>query len=190
MKREEEKYEKLDQYDFSWNEDEVIFAKEAEYAKTIGSFFISFSALESSLNILVADVINNRSHDLGYHIIKSLSYNGKIQLARDLYFQLINLIPKEKAKERRKKEFDVIFSKLLGLGQFRNKIAHANWVTLDKKSNVRTKINQDNSGAIQFVKIKITPQIISKYTAQCEQLLVRVNHFPGKVFQNFEVPSN
>ena len=182
--KKKKKYEILDQYDFPFNEEEIIFIKEAEYSSAIGEFLIYFSNLESALNLLIIEAINDRSHHLGYQIIKSLTYSNKVKLAKDLYLPQINLIGKEKLKKKQKREFEIIFHTLLTLGEFRNKIVHANWITLDKNNNVRTKIIPNDSGMINFIKIKITPEIISKFTAKCNSFATRVSHFHDKVFQN------
>lgn len=144
--------------------------------------FISFSALESSLNMLVAEAINNRSHDLGYQVIKSLTYQNKVKLAKDLYLNQLSFVSKKQLKERYKREFDIIYKKLLELGQFRNKVAHANWVTLDKNGYVRTKIDLDDSGTIQFIKVKITPQMMQKFTNQCHIFSCRIDKFLNKFY--------
>jgi len=184
MKKEEKKYETLDQYDFPYNEEEIIFKKESEYAPAIGELLIDFSNLESALNLLVAEAINNRSHSLGYQVIKSLTYHNKTILLKSLYLPVISCIPREKLKMRHKKELDMIYRELSNLGDFRNKVVHANWVTLDKYNNVRTKITQDDTGFIQFIKIKITPNLIYEFSLRCRQLVTTLNHFHDKVFTN------
>ena len=67
----ETKYEELEQYDSRWD-DEIMEKKEKRYASHIGSFLIWFSNLEHSLDIELANLISERSHDDGYIIIKDL----------------------------------------------------------------------------------------------------------------------
>ena len=184
MYKENKKYELLDQYDFAYNEDEIIFSEEEEYALAIGKFLISFSNLEYALNSLVVESINDRSHDLGYQVIKSLTYANKVKLAKDLCLQQINLISKEKTKNKQKTNYEIIFRALSSIGEFRNKVVHANWVSLDKEHNVRTKIVLNDLGMINFVKIKITPQTILKFASKCNSYTPRVSHFHDKVFQS------
>lgn len=176
-----ENKEKLEQYDYAWDNDETIFKKEPEYSKAIGELFIAFANLESVLNILIAEGISNRSHDLGYLIIKNLTYNNKVKLAKDLYSPMISSISSKKTRDRRENEFKRIYMKLLDMGTFRNKIAHANWMTLDKRNYVRTHIGQDDFGFITFIKIKITPEMMLKYAAQCRLIASWTLGFTNKV---------
>lgn len=187
MTKNNDKTETLEQYDFPWSEDEYIFANKSEYAEAIGDFLISFSNLESALNLLVVEMVNDRSHDLGYKVIKSLGYANKINLARDLYLPTIHHIPNNKIRERRKNEFEIILKKLNQLGESRNKIAHANWVTLDKNGYVRTKIKSDETGTVQFIRIKITSSIMKKWSGQCDQNASKVYKFKEKVLSSMRI---
>lgn len=186
MKNDKEKieYESLEQYDFPLNEDHIIFKKERKYAKEIGELMIYFSHLESALNIMIAESVSDRSHDLGYLIIKSLRYSDKVRLGKDLYTSRMKMIQPDKTRFRLIKEFNLIFIGLERMGEFRNKVAHANWMSLDKKGNVRTKISKNEFGFIQFMKVKITPEIIAINANRCRQLTDRIYRFPNKVFNN------
>ena len=172
------KIEPLDQYDFPWNEDEFIFLHKEEYSGSIGEFLISFSNLESALNLMVVNLINGRGHELGYKVIKSLSYSNKIHLAKDLYLLNIELISNQKTKEKKREEFKLILEKLNDLGESRNRIAHANWVTLDKYGYVRTKISSDESGLVHFIKIKITPKLMQKWARVSDRLASQLFQIP------------
>ena len=176
----------LDQYDFAWDEDEVVFSKKLNYPTRIGEFLIAFSGLESALNLFVSEIINNRSHELGYQIIKTLSYNAKINLANELCSRNINFIKNKKLKDRREKGLYEIVSKLLELGAFRNKVVHCNWVTLDKKGFVRTKVINDKSNGVEFIKTKMTPKMLSIYSNQCNVFATRIYHFSDKVQENLK----
>jgi len=173
--------ENLDQYDFTWNQDEVIFQEKLSYSKLIGEFLISFSDLESSLNLLIAEQLNGRSHEPGYQILKYLGYYNKVNLSKDLYDGKINFINNSKLKTKIQKEFSLIIFKCYELGTFRNKIAHANWMTLDKKFFVRTKILNNPSVGIEFIKSKIDKGILLKYTGQCYNFARRIDHFLDKI---------
>lgn len=181
------KEEKLDQYDFPWDKDEVIFAKEEEYAKEIGGFLIAFSNLESAVNVLIADGISDRSHDLGYKIVKHLKYRNKIELAKELYIPVINSIPVEKIRKKSAQEFERIFTKLVDLGEFRNKVAHANWMSLNKSGYVRTTITSAKDGSIKFKKVIITPKNLSCLGTECYSIATHVYHLSERLFKRLLV---
>lgn len=173
--------ENLEQYDFAWNTSERIFSEKLNYPERIGEFLISFSNLESSLNILIAEIINDSSHELGYQIIKTLTYNNKVQLSKDLYLRKINSINNEILRKKSKNEFERIILYLIELGSFRNKVAHANWLTLDNDGYVRVKIEQDSGGGVEFLKVKITPRVLSDFSMKCDRLANKVYSFPDKI---------
>ena len=80
----------LGQYDCSDDtevigEFETIENQHAKYANSIGSFIISFSQLEDTVDNDLATAINERAHEPGYRIIKFLSFRDKINLLKDDY---------------------------------------------------------------------------------------------------------
>lgn len=173
--------ELLEQYDYALDEDETIFKNINSYSCSIGEFIISFSILESSLNLLISDAINNRGHELGYIIIKNLRFIDKINLTKDLYTKYANFVSNNKLKIKTEKELKLIITKLNEINSFRNKVAHCNWGTLNKSYHVRTKIISDNTGQIEFVKFKLTTELITKYTSWCEQMRRNIDNFSNKV---------
>jgi hypothetical protein len=167
------KYEELEQYDSCWK-NEVIIKKEKKYASCIGSFLIWFSHLEQSLDIELANLINNRSHEQGYIIIKDLEMFKKIELFYNLIFPVINFSETKKVKKI--KELDLVRKQLENLTILRNKVAHAKWNTLENDGYVRvdTKTNKD-SGLIKFRKFNITPAIMRKGINDIEVLSERLS---------------
>jgi hypothetical protein len=151
------KYENLDQYDYS--DEDLMIKKEKKYASLIGSFLIWFSNLEHNLNIGLADLISERSHEDGYVIIKDMGMFQKIELFYNLAFPRVNFAEKRKAQKL--KQLPLIRRQLEELNTFRNKVAHAKWNTLDKEGYVRVEMITDKeNGFIKFKKFKISPEII------------------------------
>ncbi len=175
------KYEEMEQYDTSWD-DEVMAKKEERYSSLIGSFLIWFSNLEHSLDIELANIINERAHDEGYIIIKDLEMFEKIELFYNLAFPRINF--SDKKKTQKLKQLNKIRKELEDLSIIRNKIAHAKWNTLDKDGYVRvdTKTNKEN-GLIKFRKFKITPIIMKQGVRQIEGLTERLSIFRENIFR-------
>jgi hypothetical protein len=177
----EVKYEELEQYDSRWD-DEVIAKKEEQYASCIGSFLIWFSNLEHSLDIELANLILECSHDKGYLIIKDLEMFEKIELFYNLAFPQVNLA--EKKKVLKLKQLNTIRKQLEDIIVLRNKIAHAKWNTLDEDGFVRvdTKTNKEN-GFIKFRKFKITPTIMRQGMRDIENLAEKLSTFTDNIWQ-------
>ncbi len=175
----EVKYDDLEQYDTCWN-DEVIFKKQEKYAFCIGMFLIAFSHLEHSLEIALANLINDRSHDEGYIIIKDLEMFEKIELYYNLAFPRVDSLPKRRVLKL--KRLDIMRKKIEKISILRNKIAHAKWNTLDKDGFVRvdTKTNKEN-GFIKFKKFKITPVLINTGIRDIEILSEQISNFTDNI---------
>ena len=181
----------LGQYDCSDDdgvagEFETIENQHAKYASAIGSFIISFSQLEDTVDNDLATAINERAHEPGYRVIKFLSFRDKINLLRDDYSAHIKYLELASTKTRLLAELKIIYDKLCELSEFRNKVAHANWQSLDLSGFVRTKIveNKDDVG-IQFEKVKMTPGVLIKFRKQNESLSNRLSLFRDKVWNAF-----
>lgn len=162
---------------------ETIEDQHAKYATAIGSFVISFAELEHSLDDELATAINERTHEPGYRIIKYLSFRDKINLLNDHYSAYIKFFELKLTRVRLQNELKVIHNKLCELSEFRNKVAHADWVSLDTLGFVRTKIveNRDDVG-MQLEKVKMTPSVLVKFRKQNESLSSRLALFREKVW--------
>lgn len=172
--------EVLEQYDYY--SDEQIFSKQNNYARAIGTYIIAFSRLEASLDSLVASSIEDRSDDPGYRVIRYLKFRDKINFASDQYklrihFKKTNEGTSNKLADKLTAQLAIITSKLEELSEFRNKIAHANWMTLDPNGYVRTKIILNDEHFISFKTIKLSPSVILKFTRQCSSLAGKIDSF-------------
>lgn len=183
----------LGQYDCSdevevVGEFETIENQHSKYANSIGSFIISFSELEDTVNNDLATAINEGAHDPGYRIIKYLNFRNKINLLNDDYSMSIKFLESKSTKKRLLFELKTIYNKLSELNEFRNKVAHANWQSLDLSGFVRTKIveskdENDNAG-IQFEKVKMTPGVLIKFRKQNESMSNKLGLFREKVWNS------
>lgn len=175
------KYEELEQYD-GCLDDEVMEKKEEKYSSCIGSFLIWFSNLEHILDIQIANLINERSHDDGYIIIKDLEMFEKIELYYNLAFPRVNF--SDKRKDTKIKKLGTIRKQLEDLSILRNKIAHAKWNTLDRDGFVRvdTRTSKEN-GLIKFRKFKITPTIMRQGIKDIENLSEKLSTFTDDIWQ-------
>lgn len=155
----------------SIGEFETLEEREPEFAKSVGMLIFSFSNLENATDNDLATSINERGHEPGYRIIKYLNFRTKINLWKDDYYSLVKLsCPKNKQITLIKK-IDEVHAKLVELSEFRNKVAHANWQSLDVNGFVRTKITEDRDlGCISFEKVRMTPGILIKFIRQNNSL--------------------
>lgn len=167
-----EENEALEQYDYSTND--YLYKVEDKYAPLIGLFLIRFSELEHTLNIAIAEIINDRTHEPGFVVIENLTTNNKIQLFYKFYLQLVSALGKKKHVDRLRQ----LRSQLEEINTFRNKIAHANWQTLNKQGMVRTKIVVDNQqGYVLFRRVEILPKAIRRQIKTIEKLILAFDDF-------------
>lgn len=171
-------YDELEQYDYSDGEflDKVI----GKYSPLLGLFLITFSRLESELNTVIADYINERGHETGFVIIEKITTSNKIDLFYKLYLRFTlykNPIYKVKLKK--------IKNQLDELNTFRNALVHANWESLNKNGYVRTKIVvDDQEGGVKFRKIEVLPKTIRNKIKEAEKLIDTLFKFQEDAFQN------
>ncbi len=145
--------EKMEQYDYAINDDYVVEEIESMFSALIGSLIINFNSLENELNISIANIIDNRSHELGYQVIEGLVMQNKINLFYKLYLGLISALDL-----KRKPELLELRKTLTELNIFRNLVVHGNWALYDKKGFIRSKFMTDTAGNgdIHFKLTKIT----------------------------------
>jgi len=149
MTTQSEQLEQMDYFeeDFIEEVDDVFFT-------TIGRFLVEFSGLESTLNIAIADLLHDDYHGIGYTVIENLNLLSKIQLYDKLCRQRISYARNRNRLKERLKKIILYFD---DVRVFRNKIAHANWRTLSKDYNVRTKISTNkDSGDVEFKNERMT----------------------------------
>lgn len=177
------KYEELEQYDFNTWAEEFTTKKEAYYASHIGTFLIWFSNLEHSLEVELANLINQNSHDQGYIVIKDLDMSEKVELFYNLLFTIIHFSMKKKKQSMN--QLISIRKKLEDFSTLRNRIAHAKWNTLDKYGYVRVDAKtKKEDGLIKFKKLKITPVIMRQSVKKMAILADKLPEFIEKVIIN------
>lgn len=170
MKSEEN--EILEQYDLST--DEYLYKVEDKYAPLVGVFLFRFSELEHTLNLEIAELISDRTHEPGYVVIENLTMTNKIQLFYKFVLRYVSEVGKDKDVDKLKKLKD----QLIEINSFRNKVVHANWHTINKLGMVRTKISVDGQGGyVLFKKVQILPKTISHQIKEIEKLTLELESF-------------
>lgn len=179
MEKQKKEFQELGQYDFI--EEEYIHKVEDKYAPCIGLLLIRFSSLEHTLNLEIAQVINERGHEIGYKIIEKLSFWNKIELFYKFYIRIVAIKKIKKEKE----SLNSISGRLKKINSFRNIVAHANWYSLTENRKVRSKIEVDGEdGFIKFQYEIITPKIINKKIREIEKLDEDIQEFVFQVYNN------
>lgn len=164
--------ELLEQYDFAT--DEYLYKVIDKYSSLIGLFFIRFSELEHTLNLGIAEAIHDRTHQIGYIVIENLTMTNKINIFYKFYLGLVSALERDDAK----KELTRLKTQLAELNTFRNKLAHANWLTLSNKGMVRTKIIiNDQDGQVLFKRVEILPKNIKFKIKETEKLTISLENF-------------
>ena len=184
------KYSPMGQYGWS-NEDESCVGEfetmenqENKYSKSIGMFIISFSNMEDCIDRDFAKSIHDDADEPGYRIIKYLSFRDKINLLKDDYLAFIKYCCPKSKQEQILSELNIIYCKLVELSEFRNKIAHANWHSLDKSGFVRCKITESKENVgIVFEKVKMTPGVLIKFTRQNYAISNKLDGFREKIWE-------
>jgi hypothetical protein len=172
----ESRTETIDQY--AWFDDGEIFRNHDRYAIAIGKFVIAFSGLESCLDSTLANAIDDNADYAGYRIIKHLAFGKKVELLREDKAFFIKMCLRGRRAQKNLLALKIICDRLAELGEFRNKVAHARWVTLDRDGYVRVKVEEDpKDGGTCFRKTKMTPGIIVKFTRRCGALAARIENF-------------
>lgn len=164
----EMKKQNLDQEDYFNNE--YIEKVSEKYSQLMGLFIIKFSELEHEINQAIAKSFIDDDDSEGYHIIKFLNTNSRIELFYEIYLErasLMDLKIKPKLKNM-KKDLDAIRT-------FRNKLVHANWPTLDKSGYVRTEMKSDKEeGIIKLIHVKILPSTIRSYISLIDSTIIKI----------------
>ena len=184
----ESKYSRMGQYggsedDNAVGEFVVLYEQKEKYSKSIGALMISFSELEDAVDKDFANSISDRSHERGYRIIKYLDFRDKINVLRDDYIAYIKHVASEPKQSKLLAEMKIIYLKLVELSEFRNRVAHANWASLDNAGFVSCKIivNKEEMG-IGFEKVKMTPAVIIKFVRQNNAVSRKLEYFREKVW--------
>lgn len=162
---------------------EILQQVEEKYAKSIGMLMISFSELEDTVDRDLATAINERAYEPGYRIIKYLKFREKIDLLKDDYSAYIKYSFEGKNRVSFFVELRTLYAKLIELSEFRNKIAHANWSSLDKAGFVRYKsVENKVEAGMSFQKVKMTPAIIIKFVRQNHAVSSKLGVFREKLW--------
>ncbi len=167
----------LEQYDYI---DDDYFEKAIDkYSFLIGEFFMNFGYLENELEISIAEIVSDRSHDVGYLFITKIDrMSDKI----DLFYKYYKMFEHHTDKKGRK--LKEITDGLISVNEFRNNLAHAKWQSIKKDGSVRVKIKSDKeSGVIMVKNITIKPKDIRTKIKEIGKLVIKIDNYKEKISQ-------
>lgn len=145
-----------------------------ELQSLIGGVIFQFNALETSLDWIIAEAINDRSHQPGYAITAELSpvFTKKVLVFKALYGPLVQAME----RKRLAIEFESLWKSLFKLKDIRNEVAHADWSNASKKYEVRLKITTDEGGPYALRKI-MTPDFLTSKIEELENCIQQIERF-------------
>ncbi len=172
-----EELERLEQYDFV--NDEYMEDKKYDYAYLLGLFIIKFSNLEHELNISIANLINEHTHDMGYSIIEWLTFSNKLDIFTKLSKKYISILDKDK---KVLEKFKDIVKNIKEISEYRNILAHVNWTSTKKWWFVRIKIISDKEDwFVSFKYIKVLPRNIKWKITKIDNILEKLYWINEKI---------
>ncbi len=112
-------------------------------APLVGMTAIVFNSLESALDFILSDMIDQDNDEIGWVVIKSMSFSQKTNLLIDLIRANDDWVVKFS-----KDEISNLRESLKHAGSLRNSIIHGEWESMSKDYRVKTKINVGDDGVI------------------------------------------
>lgn len=171
-----EELEKLNQWDLI--HEDYIETKIVDYSYYIWEFLIRFSELEHEINISIANLITERSHDKWYSIIEWLSFSSKLDMYNRLSKWYISISDNKSISEK----FKNIVKDIKKLSEFRNILAHSNWSSMKKWWFVRVKFYSDKEDwFVTFKYIKILPRNIKSKITKVENIIEKLYWINEKI---------
>lgn len=128
----------------------------------IGEELVAFSELEHTLDICIADLLSLRSHQLGMTVTKSLDYMQKVMLYHDLASGFI-----EERSAVIRVELSTLRKELQYIGEMRNVVAHAKWMTITRDVYVRSQVRTSKTTGLPEIKYyKLNKRVLQKIVSR------------------------
>lgn len=151
--------------------------------KEIGSLLVTFSELEHSLDIAVAETFDNRNHEVGMIVTKKLSYIQKVMLFYDLALRINsyhNLDLRNQLKGLKKE--------LIYLAEIRNVVAHAKWLSITEGAYVRSQVGSNVESGAPFIKYyKINKSVLRNASLRISEANLAVDKLRENLTFNLDI---
>ena len=116
----------LEQYDngspTNFTNDEITEEQLPELMELVGNIIFLFNSVEALLDQLIANIINERSHQPGYAVVSELNsvFTKKILVFKALYGPMVEYIKNDDLS----KKFEALYTRLFKIKDIRNDITH------------------------------------------------------------------
>lgn len=148
----------LDQYDDGNPGGDLNDEQIAELQNLIGEALFNFNSLESSLDRIIAEAVEDRIYQPGYAITSELNVFAKKVL---VFKALVGMLVHALENQELILEFESLWKSLFKLKDFRNDIAHADWLEASSEYEVRLRIGTDEKGPYAIRK-KMPPAFLDE----------------------------
>lgn len=156
------------------DEFELTEDQEDELKQLIGEAVFSFNELESDLDRVIAEIINDRTHQPGYTITAEIGtvFTKKVLVFKSLYGQMAEVFDSEEFKQ----EFDTLVKLLFSLKDVRNEVVHANWSGASGEYYVRLRHNTDEKGPFALTK-RMPPEYLVSTIERLDSAIEKLEVF-------------
>jgi hypothetical protein len=139
-----------------------------KFSPLIGKYVIEFSYLEHALNLLIAELLHDGAHDLGYIVTTKMTMANKIDL-------LDRFTRYEKHHElKRPLHVAPFIPELRSVNTFRNSVAHANWSVMKANGKTRVKISVDRERGVWFKNKDLGIEVLEENLERLRALSLRI----------------
>jgi hypothetical protein len=145
-----------------------------EMEALVGKVLFNFNHLETVLDCVIAEVVNERAYGPGYTITSELNsvFAKKILVFKALYGPAVKYLEN--------KEFSAVFNalwkRLFKLKDSRNEITHADWSNASNEYDVRLRIATDEGGPYAIRRL-IKPDQLEALAKELEECAVELEGF-------------
>lgn len=148
----------LDQYDDGNLAGDLNEEQIEELQSLVGEALFNFNSLESALDRLIAEAVEERAYQPGYVITSELNaFAKKVLVFKALCGMMVHAFENKQLME----EFESLWKLLFKLKDFRNDIAHADWLEASSEYEVRLRIGTDEKGPYAIRK-KMPPAFLEE----------------------------
>jgi hypothetical protein len=135
------------QYDIIEYTEESLAKVFEKIIEPVGEVLVVFSQLEHTLDVCIASLLNNRSDQLGMTVTKTMDYMQKVNLYYDLATRIvIDYSP------LRMPELKMLRKNLQYMGELRNVVAHAKWMSMTTQGYVRSQVRISKATGLPEIK--------------------------------------
>lgn len=141
--------------------------------REIGSLLVTFSELEHSLDVAIAETFDNQNHQVGMIVTKKLTYIQKVMLFYDLALRICSYHQLDL-----KVQLKTLKKELVYMAEIRNVVAHAKWLSITDGAYVRSQVTSNADSGAPFIKYyKINSSVLRDASLRMSEASMAVDKF-------------